>query len=234
MKTTMWWILIGALLWTSYAYAEGAWNVDGHSFTNVHAWQNGNEVCVSGRVSGGQAKAPLRSWIHVRGDDGRSYKALVRIEGFTGQGETFETKVKVSKASKWWRIERVEVAGVEISKPGTADRSRSSSGKQSEVPQSPQSAFSVTSYPLKPESAHDMPTVLFSSRSPVCLTIREMATGRLMVMKNIVPNVPGETRLPIGEYTAHVAGNEFDFKKRFAVTPGTECVEINLSADVME
>ena len=53
-------------------------------------------------------------------------------------------------------------------------------------------------------------------------------------MKNIAPNVPGETRLPIGEYTAHVAGNGLDFKKRFAVTHGTECVEINLSSDVME
>lgn len=233
MKTTVL-ILIGALLWTSHAYAEGAWNVDGHSFTNVHAWQNGNEVCVSGRVSGGKAKAPLRSWIHVRGDDGRLYKALARIERFTGQGETFKTKVKVSKASKWWRIERIEVAGVEISKPGAADRSKINSGKQSVVPQSLQSAASMTSYPLKPEFAHDMSTVLFSSGTPVCLTIREMVTGRMMVMKNIAPNVPGETRLPIGEYTAHVAGNGLDFKKRFAVTHGTECVEINLSSDVME
>jgi len=233
MKTTVL-ILIGALLWTNLAYAEGAWNVDGHSFTNVHAWQNGNEVCVSGRVSGGKAKVPLLSWIHVRGDEGKTYKALVRIERFTGQGETFKTKVKVSKASKWWRIERVEIAGVETSKPRPADRSRSSSGKQSEVPQSPRPSVSVTSYPIKQESAHDMQTVLFSSGSPVCLTIREMATGRLMVMKNIDSNVPGETLLPIGEYTVHVAGNGFDFKKRFAVTRGAECLEINLSADVME
>lgn len=233
MKTTVW-ILICAFLWTSHAYAEGAWNVDGHSFTNVHAWQNGNEVCVSGRVSGGQAKAPLRSWIHVRGDDGRTYKALVRIERFTGQGETFETKVKVSKASKWWRIERVEVAGGDISKPGTAERSKSGSGKQSEAPQSPHSPSSVMSYPLKPESAHDMQTVQFSSETQVCLTIRELRSGRLMVMKNIAPNIDGATRLPIGEYTAHVVGKEFNFKKRFAVVRDSELVEINLSADDLE
>jgi hypothetical protein len=233
MKTTVW-ILIGAFLWTSHAYAEGAWNVDGHSFTNVHAWQNGNEVCVSGRVSGGKAKAPLRSWIHVRGDDFRSYKALVRIERFTGQGETFEARVKVAKASKWWRIERIEIEGVERTKQRPTSQSKNGSLKQSPGPQSPQSAASLTSFPLKTESAHDMPTVLFSSRTAVCLTIRERDTGRLMVMKNIAPNVPGETRLPIGEYSAHVAGTGFDFKKRFAVMRGKECLEINLSADVME
>jgi hypothetical protein len=233
MKTTGW-ILIGAVLWANHAVAEGTWNVDGHSFTNVHAWQQGGEVCVSGRVSGGTAKTPLRSWVHVRGDDGRSYKALIRIERFTGQGETFETRFKASKASKWWRIERVEVAGTNPDKQRQADRPVHGARQRKREPPARLALAPPTSFPIKTESRHDIPRVLFSANATACLTVREQGNGRLVVMKNVAPDVQSEIRLPTGEYTAHVVGEGFDFKKRFAVVRGAERVEINLFAEGAE
>lgn len=233
MKMTGW-VLLGTLLWASHAYSEGAWHVDGHSFTNVHAWQQGGDVRVSGRVSGGKAKSPLRSWIYVRGDDGRTYKAQVRIERFTGQGETFETRVKVSDASKWWRIERIEIPEIEFSKPGRIDHSMKGPIQQHSGPQSQQSETSLKIIPFKSDSANDMPTVRFISTIPACMTIRELDSGRLMLMKNIAPDDRCETRLPVGKYTAHIVGKGFDFTKQITVTSGTDRFEFNLPVNVTD
>jgi len=85
------------IMWISNVWAEGAWNVNGYAFTNVHAWQNGKEVKVSGRVSNGPARSPLLAQIHIENDAGKTRKVKIKIGKFTGQGETFETRFTASK-----------------------------------------------------------------------------------------------------------------------------------------
>ena len=51
-------IILLALLLSSTASAEGILQVKGHAFSNVHAWQKGTEVRVSGRESAGAPPGP--------------------------------------------------------------------------------------------------------------------------------------------------------------------------------
>jgi hypothetical protein len=93
---------------SNLCFAEGIWSVNGHVFSNVHAFQRGKEVTVSGRVSGGSAKKPLQARITLQTDEGRTYYTYATITDFKGQGEIFESRFYSYQKALWWKIANIE------------------------------------------------------------------------------------------------------------------------------
>ena len=222
-------IIFLALLLSSTASAEGILQVKGHAFSNVHAWQKGTEVRVSGRVSGGPARTPFQAVIHVLNDEGGTHRVTVRMNSFTGQGETFECGFKSKKRSRWWQVSQIEVVGPD------PDEIRALKGK-AEAPRRTQTAAPSGAmpesgppqcFPLEAANAGPLPKVIFSSRRPVCVTVRALPSGRLVLMSNIDQNVPKEALLPKGDYAAKIVGHGFVANRNFSVSG--HGVEIDLN-----
>jgi len=100
--------LILLTLWTPFAWSEGAWRVNDHAFTNVNAMQKGKEVTVSGRVSSGPMKNPLRITLYVSNDEGKTYRTHATVRNFCGKGELFESKFTAWERAKWWKVVAIE------------------------------------------------------------------------------------------------------------------------------
>jgi len=223
-KTSM--ILFSLLICVASAWAEGAWTVKGHAFTNVHAWQRGNEVKVSGRVSNGPVRSPLQATIYATNDAGRTHSVTVRIETYTGRGETFETKFTSTKRAKWWNITRIEVAG---ETPHEENRKHVVT-QQKNIVNSP--TFDVRDenskqkcFPLKNADSVQNSRVLFTSSSSVCVTIRDKKTNKMVLMKNFSPHVLEEIALPFGTYSAKIIGDNFSSQKDFEIASEREVIE---------
>ena len=201
------------------ARAEGVWRVKGHAFSNVHAWQRGTQVCVSGRVSGGPARAPFTAVVHVQGDDGKVHRVTIRMKRFSGQGETFEGHFRAPKRSRWWQVIQIEVVGADPAKiprtwpPRTASAPRPLVSGSDESPKYGPARF----FPIESAAAADMPTVRFSSGRPVCISVRERASGRLILRKNVTPGDSSTTPLPRGAYRALIVGDGFTATREFSV-----------------
>ena len=110
--------LIGYLLILApNAFSEGNWESQGHIFSNVHAWQKGNEVTISGRVSSGPARNPLEAIIYVINDEGKSHSSYIKVPKYSGKGELFESKFYSYKKYKWWNILKISVTGKSMPGP---------------------------------------------------------------------------------------------------------------------
>jgi hypothetical protein len=212
-------LLVFLLSLCPQARAEGVWRVKGHAFSNVHAWQRGTQVRVSGRVSGGPARAPFTAVVHVQGDDGKVHRVTIRKKRFSGQGETFEGHFKAPKRSRWWQVIQIEVVGsdpakIPRSRPRRTDSAlRPAASDATETPASGPARF----FPIENVAAADMPTVRFSSGRPACVSVRERASGRLILMKNVTPDDSSTTPLPRGTYRAVIVGDGFTTTREFSV-----------------
>ncbi len=100
--------MLALLIWAISSFAEGIWQANGFVFSNVHAWQKGGQVTVSGRVSGGTLKNPLQAHIVVQNDEGRTYRALATVRNYTGKGETFQATFVARKKAQWWKIVTID------------------------------------------------------------------------------------------------------------------------------
>lgn len=223
-KTSL--ILLSLLFCVNGAWAEGAWTVKGHAFTNVHAWQKGNEVKVSGRVSNGPVRSPLQATIYSTDDAGRTHSASFRIENYTGRGETFETQFTTTKRAKWWNITRIEVAG---EAPREENRKQIVI-QQKNIVNSPTldvrgESTNQKCFPLKKTTSVQSSRVLFTSLSSVCVTIRDKRTNKMVLMKNISPHVLEEITMPYGTYSAKIIGDDFSSQKDFEIASENEVIE---------
>ncbi len=222
-------IIFLALLLSSTASAEGILQVKGHAFSNVHAWQKGTEVRVSGRVSGGPARSPFQAVIHVLNDEGGTHRVTVRMNSFTGQGETFESGFKSKKRSRWWQVSQIEVVGpdpdeIRVLKGQTPATSQ----PQASAPSAPMPESGPPQcFPLETANAGSLPKVIFSSRRPVCVTVRALPSGRLVLMSNIDQNTPKEALLPKGEYAAKIVGHGFVANRNFSVSGNGAQIDLN-------
>jgi hypothetical protein len=211
-------------IWSSAVWAEGSWNVKGHAFTNVHAWQNGKEVKVSGRVSSGPARSPLLAQIHVENDAGKTRKVKIKIDKFTGQGETFETRFTASKKATWWRITRIDVAGNEPEQIRTKAPTPQTANSPSSI--SHTKTASPSSYPVKYEKQGAMSNVLFTSLHAICVIIRDKKSNSLVLMKNVSAHVSEKIQIPYGDYTATVIGDDFNIQREFKIEKEDEFIQI--------
>lgn len=219
------------LFLVSLASAEGVWRVKGHAFSNVHAWQKGTRVRVSGRVSGGPARAPFQAVIHVQDDEGGTHRVTIRKTSFSGQGETFEGGFKAPKRSRWWQVIRIEVVGAD------PDEVRSLQGRPGvraagpvHAPPPPAAALDYGAqkfFPLESREREHLSGVVFASTRPVCVTVRERGSDRLVLIKNIAPHATDPTPLPPGAYTAHIVGDGFASKMDFSVTASEVLVDLD-------
>ena len=213
-------------IWSSAVWAEGSWNVKGHAFTNTHAWQQGKQVQVSGRVSGGPARSPLQAQIHVKNDAGRTYTTNITINKFTGQGETFETRFTVSRKATWWKITQIDVVGSEPEQMQPKvfipqiTKTSSSAINQNAI------ALPPSCYPVKQKQSQNMSKVLFSSMRYVCVTIRDKKSNSLVLMKNISPHVLEEIDMPYGKYTATIIGDSYKEQKEFEIANENENIRL--------
>lgn len=219
-------ILFSLLICVYSAWAEGAWTVKGHAFTNVHAWQQGNEVKVSGRVSNGPVRSPLQATIYSTNDAGRTHSASFRIEKYTGRGETFETQFTSAKRAKWWNVTRIEVAG---EAPNEENRKQIVL-QQKNIMNSPildvrDENTNQKCFPLKNTGSVQSSRVLFTSLSSVCVTIRDKKTNKIILMKNISPHVLEEIAMPFGTYSAKIIGDNFSSQKDFDIASENEVIE---------
>jgi hypothetical protein len=212
------------IMWISNVWAEGAWNVNGYAFTNVHAWQNGKEVKVSGRVSNGPARSPLLAQIHIENDAGKTRKVKIKIGKFTGQGETFETRFTASKKATWWRITRIDVAGNEPEQIRTKTPTAQTTNSPSSVPHT--KTASPSSYPVKYEKQGAMSNVLFSSMRAVCITVRDKRSNSLVLMKNVSSHVPEKIQMPYGDYTTTIIGDGYKMQKEFKIENEDEVIQL--------
>jgi hypothetical protein len=222
-------IIFLALLLSSTASAEGILQVKGHAFSNVHAWQKGTEVRVSGRVSGGPARSPFQAVIHVLNDEGRTHRVAVRMNSFTGQGETFESGFKSKKRSRWWQVSQIEVVGPDpdeiraLEGQTAATRRPQASAPSEALPESgPPQCF-----PLEAANTAPLSKVVFFSRQPVCVTVRTLPSGRLVLMSNVAQDSPKEALLPKGEYAAKIAGRGFVANRNFSVSGNGVEIDLN-------
>jgi hypothetical protein len=219
------------LMLSSAVSAEGVWQVKGHAFSNVHAWQKGAQVRVSGRVSGGPAREPFTAFIHVQDDEGRTRQVTIRKKRFSGQGETFEGHFRAARRSRWWQIIQIEVVG---SDPAEVRRLQTPPNN-TQVSAPPTAADSVAMpesgparfFPIRKNAQANTPTVLFSSMRPVCVTVRDHASGRLVLMKNVTPHDLKMTSLPCGDYSANIVGNGFTTRKNFSIPAPGDIIDLN-------
>lgn len=219
------------LLLCSAAVAEGVWRVKGHAFSNVHAWQKGTEVRVSGRVSGGPVRAPFQAVIHVQNDEGKTHRVTIRKKTFSGQGETFEGGFRAPKRSRWWQIIQIEVVGAdpaEIARQAAQSRTMArlatpSSPAPADMPESgPPQCF-----PIETKTSGEVSRVLFSSMRPVCVTLRNRRSGRLVLMKSVSPHDLENTPLPCGEYSVKIVGDGFVSQKDVSISGQSQVVDLN-------
>lgn len=213
------------IIWISNVWAEGAWNVNGYAFTNVHAWQNGKEVKVSGRVSNGPARSPLLAEIHIENDAGKKRNVKIKIDKFTGQGEIFETRFTASKKATWWRITRIDVAGNEPDQIKSKAPKPQTTNSPSRGPHTKTS--SPSSYPVKYEKSGAMSNVLFISMRAVCVTVRDKNSNSLVLMKNVSPEVLEKIQMPYGVYTATIIGDGYKTQKEFEIASEDEVIQLN-------
>jgi hypothetical protein len=199
------------IIWISNVWAEGAWNVNGYAFTNVHAWQNGKEVKVSGRVSNGPVRSPLQAEIHLENDAGKTRKVKIKIDKFTGQGEIFETRFTDSKRATWWRVTRIDVAGNEPDQIKSKAPKPQTTNSPSRVPHT--ITTSPSSYPVKYKNSGAMSNVLFVSMRAVCVTVRDKNSNSLVLMKNVSPEVLEKIQMQYGAYTATIIGDGIKCRK---------------------
>ncbi|MGE4443321.1 MAG: hypothetical protein AB7D27_17830 [Desulfomicrobium sp.] len=219
------------LLFCSAAGAEGVWQVKGHAFSNVHAWQKGTDVRVSGRVSGGPARAPFQAVIHVLNDAGRTHRVTIRKTTFSGQGETFEGGFRAAKRSRWWRITQIEVLGAD---PANIQPHAARSKAAAHVP-APQPSAPVAMpesgppqcFPIEAKASGSVSSVLFSSMRPVCVTVRNRASGKLLLMKNVSPHDLANTSLPYGEYSVKIVGDGFASQKNISISGPNQVIDLN-------
>jgi hypothetical protein len=213
------------------AVAEGIWQVKGHAFSNVHAWQKGTRVRVSGRVSGGPARAPFQAVIHVLGDEGKTHRVAVRMNSFTGQGETFEGGFTSKRRSQRWQVSQIEVVGPdpdEIRSLAARNRPAPRAGAAPPPPAAAQPRGGPAQcFPRAAEEAAGWSGVTFSSRRPVCITVTARPSGRLVLMRSVAPAEPAETRLPKGEYTAKIVGDGFVSSRDFSVLTDGVAVDLD-------
>ena len=224
-------VVFTPLLILSLASAEGVWRVKGHSFSNVHAWQKGSQVRVSGRVSGGPARAPFQAVILVQDDAGGTHRVTIRKTSFSGQGETFEGGFKAPKRSRWWQVIGIEVVGadpdeVRSLKGGQAGRATGSV----QAPPPPAAALDYGAqkfFPLESRNGERLSGVVFATARPVCVTVRERGSGRLILIKNVAPGDTARTPLPPGDYAAHIVGDGFALQKSFSVSSPEDTVDLD-------
>ncbi|MDY0226735.1 MAG: hypothetical protein RBR38_07885 [Desulfomicrobium apsheronum] len=219
------------LLLCSTADAEGVWRVKGHAFSNVHAWQKGTDVRVSGRVSGGPARAPFQAVVHVQSDEGKTHRVTIRKKTFSGQGETFEGGFRAPKRSRWWQIIQIEVVGAD---PAEIERQAAQSRTTPHVaaPYPPAPADMPESgppqcFPLEMKTSGEVSSVLFSSMRPVCVTVRNRTSGRLVLMKNVSPHDLENTSLPCGEYSVKIVGDGFVSQKDVSISGQSQVIDLN-------
>ncbi len=219
------------LLLCSVAAAEGVWRVKGHAFSNVHAWQKGTDVRVSGRVSGGPVRTPFQAIVHVQNDEGKTHRVTIRKTAFSGQGETFEGGFRAAKRSRQWRIIQIEVLGAD---PAEIQRHKTQSRA---LPQVAAPYPSVSGgvpesgppqcFPIKSKTSGDVSSVLFSSMRPVCVTVRNRASGKLLLMKNVSPHDLANTPLPYGEYSVKIVGDGFASQKNVSISGPNHVIDLN-------
>ena len=222
-------LLFAPLLFLSLASAEGVWRVKGHSFSNVHAWQKGSRVLVSGRVSGGPPRSPFQAIIHVQDDEGGTHRVTIRKKSFAGQGETFEGGFKAPKRSRWWQVIGIEVVGADPDEVRNLKDRRGGSAP-APAPSPPPAARDYEarkSFPLDNREAGRGSGVVFSTTRPVCVTVRERVSGRLILIRNIAPGDASRTPLPPGDYAVHIVGDGFASQKSFSVSSPEDPVDLD-------
>lgn len=219
------------LLLCSTASAEGVWRVKGHAFSNVHAWQKGTDVRVSGRVSGGPVRAPFQAVIHVQNDEGKTHRVTIRKTAFSGQGETFEGGFKASKRSRSWQIIQIEVVGADPDETARlAAQSRTvphMAAPYSLAPADMPESGTPQCFPRETKTSGEVSRVLFSSMRPVCVTLRNRRSGRLILMKNVSPHDLADTSLPCGEYTIKIVGDGFVSQKDVSISGQSLVIDLN-------
>ena len=220
-------LVVAPLLFLSLASAEGVWRVKGHSFSNVHAWQKGSQVRVSGRVSGGPPRAPFQAVIHVQDDEGGTHRVTVRKKSFAGQGETFEGGFKAVKRSRWWQVIRIEVVGADPDEVHSLKGGRKPSVRAPSPPSAARDYGAQKFFPLESRETGRMAGVVFSTTRPVCVTVRELVSGRLVLIRNVAPDDTVRTPLPPDDYAAHVVGDGFALQKDFSVTAPEELINLD-------
>jgi len=221
-------VLLALLLLAGAVRAEGVWSVKGHAFSNVHAWQKGTEVRVSGRVSGGPPRSPFQAVVHVRSDEGVTHRVNIRMQTFTGQGETFEAVFRAGKRASWWDVTQIDVVGAD---PALVERRERQPQVQTfSASTQPAPEFTESSakcFPIRRDPGNEAASVLFSCLNPVCITIRDAGSGKLVLMKNVSPHDLQETRLRPGRYSAEIAGDGPVRRKEFEITAADAVVDLN-------
>lgn len=219
------------LLLCSVAGAEGVWRVKGHAFSNVHAWQKGTDVRVSGRVSGGPVRTPFQAVIHVQNDEGKTHRVTIRKTAFSGQGETFEGGFRAAKRSRQWQIIQIDVLGAD---PAEIQLQKAQSrvlphvaAPHSSVPGDMPESGPPQCFPIETKTSGDVSSVLFSSMRPVCVTLRNRRSGRLVVMKNVSPHDLANTSLPYGEYSVKIVGDGFVSQKDVSISGQSQVIDLN-------
>lgn len=217
------------LIFGSNAFAEGNWESQGHIFSNVHAWQQGNEVTISGRVSSGQPRNPLEAIVHVINDEGKSHSAHIKVSNYSGKGELFETKFFSYKKYKWWNILKINVTGQSMPGPSQSmpgEPTQKSVYNEIAVINNSNEISSPKSYPKKSNTEGEISKVLFSSFNKISVVIRNKKTNKLVMMKNISPHDLVEVDFPYGEYNAKIIGDGINKKQDFLIDEEMETIHL--------
>jgi hypothetical protein len=217
------------LFFGTNAFAEGNWQSKGHVFSNVHAWQQGNEVTISGRVSNGPARKPLEAIVHVINDEGKTHSSYIKVPNYSGKGELFETKFYSYKKYKWWNILKINVTGKSILEPSQIIQEKPTQtivkNEISEIDNYTEIS-SPKSYPKKNDMRGEISRVLFTSFNKISVVIRDKKTNKLVMMKNISPHDLVEVDFPYGEYNAKIIGDGINKKQDFLIDEEAETIHL--------
>lgn len=211
------------------AFAEGNWESQGHIFSNVHAWQQGNEVTISGRVSSGPARNPLEAIVYVINDEGKTHSSHIKVSNYSGKGELFETKFYSYKKYKWWNILKIDVAGQSMPGPSQSmpgEPTQKSVYNEIAVIDNFNEISSQKSYPKKNNTESEISKVLFTSFNKISVVIRNKKTNKLVLMKNISPHDLVEINFPYGEYNAKIIGDGISKKQDFIIDEEAETIHL--------
>ncbi|MBU4526534.1 MAG: hypothetical protein KUA37_02115 [Desulfomicrobium sp.] len=222
-------LAICLLILRTNAFAEGNWESEGYIFSNVHAWQKGKEVTVSGRVSSGPAKNPLEAIIYVINDEGTMGFTYLNIANYSGKGELFEAKLHSSKKYKWWNIEQINVIGKSMPGPSQSmpgEPIQKNVNNEISVIDNFNERSSPKSYPKKTNIDGKTSRVLFTSFNKISVVIKDKKTNKLVMMKNISPHDRVEVDFPHGEYNAKIIGDGINKNQDFIIDEDAETIHL--------
>lgn len=216
------------LCWGTLAHGEGILVSNGYQFSNVHVWQHGDRVIAEGRVQGGSPCAALNITVAARNDGGETVHMSVRMANYTGRGELFEARRRLTRYSGTWQLEAVEAI------PQGALETTPRPIRPSPIPMPAPTApvdtgpRTFTTYQnAKTVGVANPSWVLLTAQHHVSLIVRDATTGKVVLVKNIDPHNLEEIPLPKGRYTARILSQGETRDQEFTLRDEHEVINLN-------